>query len=186
MSKHDSTQIGDVKVMLKIGTDGAGIKTIEKTGADGIVDIYTITLDDGTKHTFNVTNGRAVQSIQKTGTESLEDTYTIVYNDGTSSTFIVTNGTNGSNANLASVAPALIAEKDYSKYEHLIYNEVYYICTKDISKGDALTVGENIEKIKVGDELSTILNIHVENGMLCLPRTGASVDDGVLTVGIWN
>ena len=186
MNKHETTQNRDVKIMLKTVFDGAGIKKKKKTGANGIVDIYTITLDDGTKHTFNVTNGRAVQNIQKTGTQSLEDTYTIVYNDGTSSTFIVTNGTNGSNANLASVAPALIAEKDYSKYEHLIYNEVYYICTKDISKGDALTVGENIEKIKVGDELSTILNIHVENGMLCLPRTGASVDDGVLTVGIWN
>lgn len=186
MSKHDSTQIGDVKVMLKTGVDGAGIKTIEKTDADGIVDIYTITLDDGTKHTFNVTNGRAVQSIQKTGTQSLEDTYTITYNDGSTSTFIVTNGTNGSNANLASVAPALIAEKDYNKYEHLIYNDVYYICTKDISTGDTLTVGENIEEIKVGDELSTILNIHVENEVLFLPRTGASVDNRVLTVGIWN
>nr|DAH32139.1 MAG TPA: hypothetical protein [Caudoviricetes sp.] len=186
MSKHDSTQIGDVKVMLKIGTDGAGIKTIEKTGADGIVDIYTITLDDGAKHTFNVTNGRAVQSIRKTGTRGLEDTYTITYNNGTTSAFIVTNGTNGSNANLASVAPTLTAEKDYNKYEHLIYNDIYYICTKDIIKGDVLTVGENIEEIKVGDELSTILNIHVENGMLVLPRTGASVEGGVLTVGIWN
>lgn len=176
----------EVKVLMLKGNDGASIKTIEKTGADGIVDIYTITMDNGTKHTFSVTNGRAVQSIKKTGTQSLEDTYTIAYNDGSTSTFQVTNGTNGSNANLASVAPTLTAEKDYNKYEHLIYNEVYYICTKDISKGDALTVGENIEEIKVGDELSTILNIHVENGVLVLPRTGASVDDGVLTVGLWN
>nr|DAH32125.1 MAG TPA: putative tail fiber protein [Caudoviricetes sp.] len=36
------------------------------------------------------------------------------------------------------------------------------------------------------DELSTMLNIHVENGVLIFPGTGASVDDGVLTVGIWN
>ena len=129
---------------------------------------------------------KGISSISKTGTSGLVDTYTISFDDGTTSTFEVTNGTNGSNANLASVAPTLTSEKDYSKYEHLIYNEVYYICTKDISKGDTLTVGNNIEEIKVGDELSTILNIHVENGVLFLPRTGASVDDGVLTVGIWN
>lgn len=176
----------EVKVLMLKGNDGASIKTIEKTGTDGIVDIYTITMENGAKHTFNVTNGRAVQNIKKTGTQSLEDTYTITYNDGSTSTFQVTNGTNGSNANLASVAPTLTAEKEYNKYEHLIYNEVYYICTKDISKGDELTVGENIEEIKVGDELSTILNMHVENGVLVLPRTGASVDDGVLTVGLWN
>lgn len=176
----------EVKVLMLKGNDGASIKKIEKTGTDGIVDTYTVTLDNEKTHTFNVTNGRAIQSIKKTGTQSLEDTYTIVYNDGSTSTFEVTNGTNGSNANLARVAPTATAEKDYNKYEHLIYNEVYYICTKDIKTGDALTVGENIEEIKVGDELSTILNIYVDNGALILPRTGASVDDGVLTVGIWN
>ena len=175
-----------VKTLMLKGQEGQSIKDITKTGTNGLVDTYTITLTDGTTSTFTVTNGTAVQSIQKTGTQGLEDTYTIIYNDGSTSTFIVTNGTNGSNANLASVAPTLIAEKDYNKYDHLIYNDVYYICTKAISKGDTLTVSDNIEEIKVGDELSTILNIHVENGVLFLPRTGASVDDGVLTVGIWN
>lgn len=171
--------------MLK-GQEGQSIKEITKTGTSGLVDTYTITLTDGTTSTFEVENGTGISSISKTGTQSLEDTYTINYTDGSTSTFTVTNGTNGSNANLASVAPTLTAEKDYSKYEHLIYNEIYYICTKDISKGDTLTVGENIQEIKVGDELSTILNIRVENGVLILPRTGASVKDGVLTVGIWN
>ena len=175
-----------VKTLMLKGQEGQSIKGITKTGTDGLVDTYTITLTDGTTSTFEVENGTGISSISKTGTSGLVDTYTISFDDGTTSTFEVTNGTNGSNANLASVAPTLKSEKDYSKYEHLIYNEVYYICTKDISKGDALTVGDNIEKVKVGDELSTILNIHVENGVLFLPRTGASVDDGVLTVGIWN
>ena len=39
------------------GKDGVGIKKIEKTSTVGNVDTYTITLTDGTKYTFTVTNG---------------------------------------------------------------------------------------------------------------------------------
>ena len=175
-----------VKTLMLKGQEGQSIKGIKKTSTSGLVDTYTITLTDGTTSTFEVENGAGISDVSKTGTSGLVDTYTITLTDGATSTFEVTNGANGSNANLASVAPTLIAEKDYNKYDHLIYNDVYYICTKDISKGDTLTVSDNIEEIKVGDELSTILNIRVENGVLFLPRTGASVDGGVLTVGIWN
>lgn len=40
------------------GKDGTGIQKIEKTGTAGLVDTYTITMTDGTSHTFTVTNGK--------------------------------------------------------------------------------------------------------------------------------
>ena len=95
MSLQNSRQISDVKVMLKVGADGAGISSIEKTGTSGLVDTYTITYTNGNKTTFTVTNGKAISSIAKTATVGLVDTYTITYNDGTIDTFDVTNGADG-------------------------------------------------------------------------------------------
>ena len=92
MSIQDSKQVSDVKIMLKTGVDGIGIADIEKTGETALVDTYTITMDDGTKYTFTVTNGKGIDSITKTDTQGLVDTYTITFNDGTTSTFTVTNG----------------------------------------------------------------------------------------------
>jgi len=91
MSRHDSKQIGDVKVMLVKGDSGSSIASIEKTGTDVLVDTYTVTLTDGSKTTFTVTNGKGITQISKTGTEGLVDTYTITFNDGTSTTFDVAN-----------------------------------------------------------------------------------------------
>ena len=92
MSRQDSTKISDVKVLLKMGANGSGIASIEKTGSSLNVDTYTITLDDGTKTTFTVTNGTSIASIEKTSTVGLVDTYTITLTDGSTSTFEVTNG----------------------------------------------------------------------------------------------
>lgn len=75
----------------EIGPRGYGIKTIAKTGTDGLVDTYTVTFDDDRTATFEVTNGRAISSIDLTSTVENVDTYTITYNDGTTSTFTVTN-----------------------------------------------------------------------------------------------
>ena len=41
------------------GAPGNGIKSIAKTGSDGLVDTYTITFTDGTSTTFTITNGAA-------------------------------------------------------------------------------------------------------------------------------
>ena len=57
MSIQNSHQISEVKVMLAKGIDGNGIASIEKTGTQGLVDIYTITYTNGEKTTFTVTNG---------------------------------------------------------------------------------------------------------------------------------
>lgn len=92
MSLQNSRQISDVKVMLKVGADGAGIADIEKTGTSGLVDTYTITLDDGRKKTFTVTNGNGITGIELTGTSGLVDTYTITFDNGDTETFEVTNG----------------------------------------------------------------------------------------------
>lgn len=47
-----------IKVMMLKGETGANIKSISKTATSGLVDTYTVTLTDGTKSSFNVTNGR--------------------------------------------------------------------------------------------------------------------------------
>ena len=86
-----------VKTLMLKGQEGQSIKGITKTGTDGLVDTYTITLTDGTTSTFTVTNGREISSIRKTETSGLVDTYTIEFNDGTTSTFTVTNGKGISN-----------------------------------------------------------------------------------------
>lgn len=98
MSLQDSRQISQVKVMLKTGVDGAGIASIEKTGSAGLVDTYTITLDDGRKETFEVTNGEdgnGIANISLTSSHGLVDTYTITMDDGYTYTFDVTNGRDG-------------------------------------------------------------------------------------------
>lgn len=103
-----------------------GISNVAKTSTSGLVDTYTITFENGTTTTFNVTNGakgdtgatgpqgpkgdtgdtgptgptgatgNGIQSIAKTGTSGLVDTYTITYTNGTTTTFTVTNGRDGS------------------------------------------------------------------------------------------
>ena len=86
-------------VMLKgeQGKDGTTIKSVEKSATSGLVDTYTITLTNGSKFSFNVTNGNGIKSIGKTGTSGLVDTYTITFDNGEKSTFTVTNGKNGEN-----------------------------------------------------------------------------------------
>ena len=74
------------------GQDGQSIKEIKKTSTSGLIDTYEISLTDGTKKSFTVTNGKGIISITKTETSGLVDTYTIEFNDGTTSTFTVTNG----------------------------------------------------------------------------------------------
>lgn len=48
----------NVKVMMLKGETGSNIKSIDKTATSGLVDTYTVTLTDGTKSNFNVTNGK--------------------------------------------------------------------------------------------------------------------------------
>ena len=103
MSIHNSRQISDVKILLKTGVDGAGIVDIEKTGTSGNIDTYTITLSNGSKYTFTVTNGNGIASVEKTGTHGLVDTYTITFDNGETETFTVTNGKDGRDGGMSTL-----------------------------------------------------------------------------------
>lgn len=48
----------NVKVMMLKGETGSSIKSIGKTATDGLVDTYTVTMTDGSKSEFTVTNGK--------------------------------------------------------------------------------------------------------------------------------
>lgn len=96
MSLQNSHQISEIKVLLKKGADGAGIANIELTGQSLNVDTYTITLTNGDKYTFTVTNGSSIANIAKTGTSGNVDTYTITLTNGDTYTFTVTNATGSS------------------------------------------------------------------------------------------
>ena len=80
------------KTILLKGEDGSSIKSIEKTNTVGLVDTYTITLDNGDTTTFNVTNGASIESIELTSSDNYVDTYTVNLTDGTTTSFNVTNG----------------------------------------------------------------------------------------------
>lgn len=81
---------------LTAAADGhGGISNIAKTGADGLVDTYTITLADTTTKTFTVTNGNGLTAFEKLSTVGLVDTYRFTRSDGTYFTFAVANGAKG-------------------------------------------------------------------------------------------
>ena len=101
MSRQDSRQISNVKIMLKQGAEGVGIVDVEKTGSVGLVDTYALIMSDGTRHTFEVTNGNGIASIEKTSTSGLVDTYTITFDDGTTYDYNVTNGQDGEDGGMS-------------------------------------------------------------------------------------
>lgn len=81
---------------LTAAADGhGGISNIVKTGTDGLVDTYTITLADTTTKTFTVTNGNGLTKFEKLSTVGLVDTYQFTRSDGTYFTFAVSNGAKG-------------------------------------------------------------------------------------------
>lgn len=81
---------------LTAAADGhGGISNIVKTGSDGLVDTYTITLADTTTKTFTVTNGNGLTKFEKLSTVGLVDTYRFTRSDGTYFTFAVSNGAKG-------------------------------------------------------------------------------------------
>lgn len=81
---------------LTAAADGhGGISNIAKTGTDGLVDTYTITLADTTAKTFTVTNGNGLTAFEKLSTVGLVDTYRFTRSDGTYFTFAVANGAKG-------------------------------------------------------------------------------------------
>ena len=93
------------KVVMLKGEGGDTIKSIDKTTTQGLVDIYTITLESGNKTTFNVTNGNGIKTIEKTSTSGLIDTYTVTFDNGETTTFTVTNGEKGEKGDKGDTGP---------------------------------------------------------------------------------
>ena len=93
------------KVVMLKGEGGDTIKSIDKTTTQGLVDIYTITLESGNKKTFNVTNGNGIKTIEKTSTSGLIGTYTITFDNGETTTFNVTNGEKGEKGDKGDTGP---------------------------------------------------------------------------------
>lgn len=56
--KGDKGDKGDPGEKGDKGDTGSGVKSVEKTGSDGLTDTYTVTFEDGTTATFAVTNGK--------------------------------------------------------------------------------------------------------------------------------
>ena len=143
------------------GKDGTNIKSVEKSASDGLTDTYTITLTDGSKSSFNVTNGKGITSISKTGEIGLDDIYTITYNDETTSTFTVPNGkatdlVQSQIVPTASIESGETASKAYSVGEYLAKDFILYKVTKAIAEGDALTVGDNIASETIAEGIYSI------------------------------
>ena len=63
------------------GEKGNGIVSIEKTSTSGLVDIYTVTYDDGNTDTIEVTNGEDAH-IQDFYADSTNNTITLEYGEG--------------------------------------------------------------------------------------------------------
>lgn len=107
-----------VKILMLKGKDGQSIKEITKAGTSGLTDTYEISLTDGTKKAFNVSNGKGIKSFAKTSTSGLVDTYTITYNDGTTYSFTVKNGEKGETGSISNLkiggVNLLSGTKDFS------------------------------------------------------------------------
>ena len=170
------------KTLLLKGEAGNDIQSVEKTATSGLVDTYTITLTDGSTHTFNVTNGKSIVSIEKTSSVGYVDTYTITYNDGSTDTFEITLATitvddalsdsstnpvenrvvtgalntKSNNSNLATVESGTTASQAYTVGDYLVYNGQLCKVISAIAQGDTLTVGTNIEVTTSGGEFKKI------------------------------
>lgn len=80
------------------GEPGTSIKSIVKTGTNGLTDTYTVTLTDDSTSTFTVKNGNGIASIAlQSGTHApgTTDTYKITFTNGETAAFSVYNGLNG-------------------------------------------------------------------------------------------
>ena len=177
------------------GKDGTNIKSVEKSASDGLTDTYTITLTDGSKSSFNVTNGKGISSIEKTSA----NTYTINYNDGTTLTLTLdvdtelsTTSTNpvqnkaiaeGINSIQSQIVPTAsieigeTASKAYNQGDFLVKDGILYKVTKAIVKDDVLTVGTNIAMATFGSELSEIKSSLSDITQLSLDAVAVGKDE---------
>jgi hypothetical protein len=180
MSIQNPKEIENVKVMLIKGDSGSSIESIEKTGSSGDVDTYTITLTDGTKTTFNVTNGSSIASITKTGTQGAVDTYTITLTDGTvAGTFTVTNatGTIDDSLSMTSENPpqnAIVTQ--------ILYGLPLIGTTEFNTDGSITTTFEDDSEITTTFNADGSITYSLTDGTTTIERTQTFNADGSITV----
>ena len=133
------------------GPKGTSITTIEKTSTSGLVDTYTITLDNGDTETFTVTNGAG-------GTVNPNDITTAVSNYFTNSPTI-------NNATITSLTTNKIVKNINPGDNNPTYNTSTQSVTINASNGDlyiinittSITNGVTITNATIGQNITVIL-----------------------------
>ena len=167
----------NVKIMMLKGEPGSSIKSIDKTATSGLTDTYTITLTNGDKQQFNVTNGkdgekgedgRGIAKIEKTASTGAVDTYTITYTDDTTSTYDVKNSDEIAIQRQivpsASVEASNIASQPYKAGQYVVVAGALRRVTSAIARGDtisdsnstATTVGGELGRFGFGTSMSKV------------------------------
>ena len=98
-------------------------------------------------------NGSTPSTIEQDWYTTLSNTATATISVSSSAYALASDFENFKN-NIATVETSVIASQNYEAGEYLIYANQLYKVTADISIGDSLTVGTNIEATSVGDELA--------------------------------
>ena len=98
-------------------------------------------------------NGSTPSTIEQDWYTTLSNTATATISVSSSAYALASDFENFKN-NIATVEASVIASQNYEAGEYLIYANQLYKVTADISIGDSLTVGTNIEATSVGDELA--------------------------------
>lgn len=112
-----SDTIGDFMITAN------GISDITKTGTEGLVDTYTITLEDGTQKTFTVTNGVGISSITGSAIpEKYVYRYAVSFTNGRSAIIDVPNANSIGIKTQAS--GAVIHAEDVMPLEHAVKTKV--------------------------------------------------------------
>ena len=83
--------------MNYILTGMAALKSVEKIGTEGLVDIYRMTFEDGRYFDYQITNGRGITNVEKISSSGdyasgIVDTYRMTFNDGTTYDYEIRNG----------------------------------------------------------------------------------------------
>lgn len=167
--KNDGISDIIFKTLMLKGEAGGTISSIEKTSSVGDVDTYTITLNDGTTSTFEVTNGSNIASIEKTATAGLIDTYTVTLTNGDTSTFEVKNG---EDAQLYELPQNCVVgyDKEPTQVTETFYER--YIQLDDVNGISSVKYnGNTLQETNDGRNLFNPDN---------LSATGITIDDGLV------
>lgn len=98
--------------------EGNGISNISKTGSSGLIDTYSIVLDDGTTKTFTVTNGDGIKSIDQVNDDEYVTTYNVTLDSGAIVSFTAPN-TNAIGIRTP-VNGSVIHAEDVSQVPHIV------------------------------------------------------------------